>query len=505
MRRNRRAAGVSIFVLASLLPSGSLQADPSSFVIKQVTNTPAADASQHNAVSPDGRFILISSTGDLVPPRNSDHNLELFLYDAVTHTFEQLTQTSGDGVFGLAMTQEAGYEVDSGVIRRGVDWLTANLPSMDIRTRAFALYAMSVAGYGDLDSTRALVKQAGTLDTFSRSALALALHKLGATEDASQMLDLLAATALTSEGKVYWPDAADDGHYHEKTMSSTTRSTALALDAFVHINPSHALEPGIVRYLMSQRRMDGWGSTNETAFTLIALTDHMLAREENTANTNYRVELGGQVIAEGTLGRGEPAVSLEIAGGQLNSGINTLKLYQSGGGQLYYIVSSRVYRPQAAIQAAGNVQVSRQYLDPKTGQPIGEAVAPGQLVKVQLSVVMPDDGFYIMVEDRLPGGLEALNEGLNTTSHESSAYQYCYGYECYDPVYHWQEYGYNNKEVRGDRVSFFITQLSAGQHTFTYYARATRTGTFVAMPVEVSAMYDLTVWGRSASSTLVVP
>ena len=414
-------------------------------------------------------------------------------------------------VFGLAMTQEAGYEVDSGVIRRGVDWLAANLqtpyPAVDIRTRAFALYAMSVAGYGDLDSTRALVKQAGQLDTFSRAALALALHTLGATEDASQMLDLLATTALTSEGKVYWPDAAADGHYREKTMSSTMRSTALALDAFVHINPSHALEPGIVRYLMSQRRVDGWGSTNETAFTLIALTDHILARDAQraAANTNYRVELGGQVIAAGTLGRGEPAVSLEIPASQLNNGINTLKLNQSGGGQLYYIVSSRVYRPQAAVQAAGNVQVFRQYLDARTSQPISATVAPGQLVKVQLSVVMPDDGFYVMVEDRLPGGLEALNEGLNTTSHESSAYHYCYAYECYDPVYRWQEYGYNSKEVRGDRVSFFITQLSAGRHTFTYYARATRAGTFVAMPVEVSAMYDLTVWGRSSSSVLVIP
>jgi len=54
-------------------------------------------------------------------------------------------------------------------------------------------------------------------------------------------------------------------------------------------------------------------------------------------------------------------------------------------------------------------------------------------------------------------------------------------------------------------VSFFITQLSAGRHTFTYYARATRAGTFVAMPVEVSAMYDLSVWGRSSSSALVIP
>jgi len=111
---------------------------------------------------------------------------------------------------------------------------------------------------------------------------------------------------------------------------------------------------------------------------------------------------------------------------------------------------------------------------------------------VQLKVTLPDDGFFIIVEDELPGGLEALNERLNTTSHEAVAYQ--------EPRYYWRDYGYNNKEVRGDRVSFFITEMGKGQRTFTYFARATITGEFVALPAQVYAMYDLTTWGRSASA-----
>ncbi len=109
---------------------------------------------------------------------------------------------------------------------------------------------------------------------------------------------------------------------------------------------------------------------------------------------------------------------------------------------------------------------------------------------------MPNDGFYIIVEDNLPGGLEALNEALNTTSHEGSVYN--------EPQYYWQEHGYNYKEVRGERVSFFITEMGAGRHTFAYLARATRAGAFVALPAEVYAMYDLSVWGRSASNALGV-
>jgi uncharacterized protein YfaS (alpha-2-macroglobulin family) len=281
-------------------------------------------------------------------------------------------------------------------------------------------------------------------------------------------------------------------------MSSTLRSTALALQAFVRINPNHALEPGIVRYLMSQRRQDGWGTTNETSFTILALTDHLLVKEASTVDTTYSVELNGQIIADGTLGQGEPAVSLEISAGQMQAGENQLRMRQSGGGSLYYVVSNRVFLPQAEIAAAGNVMISRAYLDAETRRPITGTVTPGRLVMVQLTVTLPDNSFYFLVEDRLPGGLEALNEGLNITSHEGSAYDW------YEPQHYWERYGYNNKEVFGDRVSFFITEVGKGRHTYTYVARATRSGEFVAMPAEAWAMYDLAVWGRSASSAVVV-
>ena len=73
----------------------------------------------------------------------------------------------------------------------------------------------------------------------------------------------LAQNAVVSEADtgtlVYWPQPNEDGHYHQKTMSSTIRSTALALDAFAQLDPENILVPGIVRYLMGQRQASGWG------------------------------------------------------------------------------------------------------------------------------------------------------------------------------------------------------------------------------------------------------
>jgi uncharacterized protein YfaS (alpha-2-macroglobulin family) len=64
-------------------------------------------------------------------------------------------------------------------------------------------------------------------------------------------------------------------------------------------------------------------------------------------------------------------------------------------------------------------------------------------------------------------------------------------------------FGYSYKEIRGGRVSFFKTEAQ-GSFTIRYYARATQSGRFVAMPAEVSAMYDDAVWGRSESTVVRV-
>jgi hypothetical protein len=411
-------------------------------------------------------------------------------YDDASHTYQTAWV-----VFGLAMTAEAGYEVDPQVIERGTAWLADHLEGMEPRTRAYALYSMAVAGHGNLDAARALAHDAQELDVFSRAALALALHRLGDVEQAQGMVDALAAEAHAEDGVVYWPGAEMDGRYRGKAMASQTRSTALVLSAFAQIQPGHELEPGIARWLMGRRREYGWGNTNETAFVILALTDHLVATEQTTLGTTYSVELNGETYTGGTLGRGEPAVSLEIPAAALARGRNTLHVRQSGGGYLYYTLSRRAYLPQAEIEAAGEIQISRTYLDAHTGRRI-ESAEPGQLVRVQIQVRLPEDSFYMLIEDSLPGGLEALNERLNTTSHEERPEQ--------EPYYAWEQRGYNHKEVHGDRVSFFVTEMEEGQHTFEYLARATHAGRFVALPVEVSAMYELSRWGRSASDRLVV-
>ena len=400
-------------------------------------------------------------------------------------------------VFGLATIAEAGHEIDDQVIDRGVSWLNRNLDSMDKRTQAYALYSMAAAGQANITATLNLANNITGLDPFSQAGLALALHEAGESEPARDIIKLLAETATVTEGVVYWQADSDDGYYRRKTMASSVRSTALVLSAFSRIQPGHPLEAGMVRWLMSQRRNAGWGTTNETSYAILGLTDHLLATNfaETETDTAYTLFLNGDTIASGSLGRGAPSTVLTIPAADLSADSNDIRISQEGPGQLYYVINTRVYQTQETIAQEGEIVISRRYINPQTDDAV-TTLRPGQLVMVELTVQMPRDGSYMIVEDNLPGGLEALNERLNNTSHVAIIPPGGWS--------HWADYGYNYKEVRGDHVSFFITDLPSGQRTFTYMARATHAGEFVAMPTEAYAMYDLTLWGRSASSSLTV-
>jgi uncharacterized protein YfaS (alpha-2-macroglobulin family) len=234
--------------------------------------------------------------------------------------------------FGLALIAEAGYEIAPTVIERANKYLAERLAEMDARTAAFALYGMAVHGQADPAQARALTDDSiNDLDPFSRAALALAFSELGDEARARALLADLEAHAVRSKGQVYWRQGAQDGEYHSKTMASTRRTTALALDAFVRIDPQNELVPGMVEYLFRNRRgLYGWGTTNETTFAVLALTNYLASQELEAGSIPFTVSLGSELLASDSLSRTQNSTTLVIPLEQLSFGLNTLEV-SSGG------------------------------------------------------------------------------------------------------------------------------------------------------------------------------
>ena len=403
-------------------------------------------------------------------------------------------------LYGLAMTRQAGFEVDDGVIQRGADFLSERLLKMDERTRAYALYALAMAGRPEPGQAQVLASQvlAGEVegfDPFSRAALALSLHATGDTALARRLADGLVAAAAVNGDEASWNTGIADGHYREKTMASSLRSTALALDALIQIEPDHPLVVQTVRWLMRQRQGNTWGTTQETSYALLALADYVLHAQEQMSQQNWRVDVNGQTVAEGSFTGVEQSVKVAVPGTRLQSGENVFRLLHGGYGRLYYTVLARIYSAQEAIEPAGQIRVTRHYSRPG-GQSFADPLRVGDLVRVHLTVEMPERGSYVILYDPLPAGLEGLNERLGTTSYVAR--------ERWEGDPEFGQYPYSRKEVRDGAVALFFTDLSAGSHTFTYLARATIAGTFHALPAEAYLMYRPEVWGRSAGDIVAI-
>jgi uncharacterized protein YfaS (alpha-2-macroglobulin family) len=250
---------------------------------------------------------------------------------------------------------------------------------------------------------------------------------------------------------------------------------------------------------MAHRASDGWGTTQETAYTVVALTDHLRASGELINGSTYRVYVNDQLIQQGALSGKQIQQTIHIPATQLRDGANRVRIERDrSNGRLYYKITQRALIAGSTDRAAGPIGVTRTYLNPQSGKPITTAQS-GDVIKVEVTVTMPDEGWYVALEDPLPGGLEGVNERLNTTSYALRQGPYEEGGEFF-----YQDYGYNNKEIHDDRVVFFVTHLSAGTHTFTYLARAAQAGVFSAMPAQVYLMYAPEQWGRSASGMITV-
>jgi len=404
---------------------------------------------------------------------------------------------------GLTLTAAAGYDVDPAVLERGFRWLDeALVAERDPRVAAYAAYVQAIAGRGDAALPAALAARADELDAFAKAALALALDKVGRADLAAGLLDALEGAAVETLTTAHWP--VDWGRdpwrwYYWASMANTEKNTAMALDALATLRPDSPLAAKGARWLMENRWGRGWRTTQGTAFAVLALTDYLINSGELDAEYAWSVLLDGTVMASGLVDRENVTRRIEpvvIGGESLTPGTHEIELRKQGRGTLFYTVVGRLAIFSdgfAPAQADGlGVALRRSYTG-VVGRSGPDGWAVGDVVNVRLELTTVEELHFMIVEDLLPAGFEGLNESLDTESSRVPGGA---------PPWRW--WGYERKEVRDDRVTFFASHLPPGTHHFEYAARAITPGTFSARPAEAYAMYRPEVWGRSSSEVVRV-
>jgi alpha-2-macroglobulin len=119
--------------------------------------------------------------------------------------------------------------------------------------------------------------------------------------------------------------------------------------------------------------------------------------------------------------------------------------------------------------------------------PLTGAVRTGDLVLVKLTVAGSADWRYLMIEDPIPAGTEAVEREESYELERRRTW----------------DFG-SQREFRDDRTVYFLNSLSGGRHEFSYMLKVTTPGTFSAMPAHVAPMYVPDVSASSDTMTLTV-
>ncbi|GIW08194.1 MAG: hypothetical protein KatS3mg060_2999 [Dehalococcoidia bacterium] len=221
--------------------------------------------------------------------------------------------------------------------------------------------------------------------------------------------------------EVHWNDPVDS-----RRIGGPSRATAAVLEALLAVDPQSPLIDPAVRWLMVQRRNGWWGTTFDSAAALRALATYTVRESAVAADYRYRVSLNGRLVADGRVGRDAPdsrTLVVQLRDLMLDSPNRLLferDAHDLAGasGRLYYTASLRTFRPgeQVAPKTEG-IAVTREYLPAERSSttPIG-AARVGELVRVQLTIIANSDLDYLVVEDPLFAGAEAVDPSLATTS-----------------------------------------------------------------------------------------
>jgi hypothetical protein len=123
-----------------------------------------------------------------------------------------------------------------------------------------------------------------------------------------------------------------------------------------------------------------------------------------------------------------------------------------------------------------------------------------------LTIVAPHDLYYVVVEDPLPAGAEAIDPSLATTSlveQRPTLFREAESEHGRD-LYRWWWSWYSRSEMRDDKVVLFADYLPAGTYEYTYTFRATRPGEYRVVPTDAREFYFPEVFGRAAGRLLTI-
>jgi len=368
----------------------------------------------------------------------------------------------------LVEASMAGHPVDAGLLRRALDHLQRAVKGRgdgvpgagELQRMAYGLYVLGRAGEPDAGSMNYLrERHAERLTAASRALLAAAFAATGSLDAAAEL-----------EGMIGEID--DAGRQSGKNLDSAVRNRALLLLALLDADPANRRIPELADRLARDARVQGWWTTQETSFALLALG-------RMTRQQAERPPWAGRVVqGRRTLARVSSDAPARITGieGEGNLVLEIDEGFEPGAA--FYSLLTRGIPTDTDFRAGfSGLEVERELLDRAGARLDPAGLTQGDLVVIRTrlrSVSGPLEN--VVLVNLLPSGLEVENPRLEST--ESLPWV--------------TETGQvpDHLDLRDDRILLFTGLPANRWQTYHTLARAVSPGSFRLPPVHAEAMYD---------------
>lgn len=429
-----------------------------------------------------------------------------------------------DGIAPPRQVEARLHEYLNSLLRRdaAVDFYT---DAMLATVRAVALAALADSGKLSQADVERYAAHLPKMSLFGKAMYLQALTRFPKTAQLQQKVlqDILAHADQTS-GTLTFNESLD---LRFKTLlSSPLRSNCAVLSALLRYRQQHPDDAGLRDMIanlaktigQSRKSRDHWPSTQESVFALRALADYSQAAEAEQPNMALRVALDSTPLGEAqfTAFKDAPRV-LDYAVRTEDLGRRaTVAIERVGEGRLYYSTAIRctpAQLPREAINAG--VEVHREYSVERDGKWVllkdPAEIQGGDLVRVDLFVLLPAARYFLVVNDPVPGGLEPVNQQLATASSVDAQKAGAgfangsFGNQFKD----WlgadsSIWSFYHKELRHNAALFYSEYLPPGRYHLSYVAQAVAPGEFMALPTHAEQMYEPDVFGKGVPTVFKV-
>ncbi len=432
-------------------------------------------------------------------------------------------------LLGLAQAAQSGLFVDPQVIQEAQGYLSATLWKPSVSSEgwqmdrlAFQHFALQQSGWNSDDPTT-LFGFRDRLSAWGKAFLALALEARsdGDAQARTLLSDLQASASRTATGASW-----QDPNPAWRSWSTPNFTTAVVTYAVARLDPASPMLIDAARYLAFHRRPSGaWASSYESAWALLALVETIRGTGDLQAAYAYSGDLNGSPLVggqvDGPASALNPVASSVPLAALRAQAPNALQIQRGeGAGRLYYRAYLQVSRPvQDAPAVERGLSLTRQYYRSgqdcrrETCRPISEVgLVDSQPLLVRLTLSVPEDMHYVVVEDVFPAGAEALNPRLKTAQQNITPQEPLPEGEPPQPAYNlanpfeqgWGWWLFQDPQVTGERIRWVVEYLPAGTYELTYRLTPFLAGEFRLIPARAYQFYFPEVEASSAGGVLVI-